>query len=107
MPAEEAEIGEIDRIFTRVGAADDLARGESTFMVEMTEVANILRHATAQLAGHARRGRAGHRDLRRPVAGLGGRRGAPRAPDGAPGPLVLFATHYHELTDLAERLDRS
>ena len=47
MPADEAAIGVVDRIFTRVGASDDLARGESTFMVEMIETANILRHATA------------------------------------------------------------
>ena len=46
MPAEETVIGPIDRIFTRVGAADDLASGRSTFMVEMTETANILHNAT-------------------------------------------------------------
>ena len=47
VPAEKANIGIVDRIFTRVGASDDLASGQSTFMVEMTEVANILRNATA------------------------------------------------------------
>ena len=47
VPASSAEIGVVDRIFTRVGASDDLASGQSTFMVEMTEVANILRNATA------------------------------------------------------------
>ena len=46
VPAQEANIGIVDRIFTRVGASDDLASGQSTFMVEMTEVANILRNAT-------------------------------------------------------------
>ena len=46
VPAESAEIGAVDRIFTRVGASDDLARGESTFMVEMIETANILHHAS-------------------------------------------------------------
>ena len=104
--AERAEIGEIDRVFTRVGAADDIARGESTFMVEMTEVANILRHATRALAGDPRRGGSRHGDVRRPVAGVGGRRGAARRRGHAAGPLVLFATHYHELTDLASRLPR-
>ncbi len=104
--AEEAEIGEIDRVFTRVGAADDLARGESTFMVEMTEVAGILRHATAQLPGDPRRGRTRDRDVRRAVAGVGRGRGAARGAGDGRGPLVLFATHYHELTDLADRLGR-
>ena len=47
VPADEANIGICDRIFTRVGASDDLASGQSTFMVEMTEVANILRNATS------------------------------------------------------------
>ena len=46
VPAKSANIGLVDRIFTRVGASDDLASGQSTFMVEMSEVANILRHAT-------------------------------------------------------------
>ena len=48
VPAEKANIGIVDRIFTRVGASDDLASGQSTFMVEMTEVANILRNATSR-----------------------------------------------------------
>lgn len=48
VPASSAEIGVVDRIFTRVGASDDLASGQSTFMVEMTEVANILRNATKE-----------------------------------------------------------
>ena len=48
VPAEKANIGIVDRIFTRVGASDDLASGQSTFMVEMTEVANILRNATSK-----------------------------------------------------------
>ena len=48
VPADKAVIGIVDRIFTRVGASDDLASGQSTFMVEMTEVANILRNATAK-----------------------------------------------------------
>lgn len=49
VPASGADIGLVDRIFTRVGASDDLASGQSTFMVEMTEVANILRNATSKV----------------------------------------------------------
>ena len=103
--AEEAEVGEFDRVFTRVGAADDIARGESTFMVEMTEVANILRNATSSslvILDEVGRGTATFDGLSLAWAvvealhdGAGGER-----------PLVLFATHYHELTDLAQRLDR-
>jgi DNA mismatch repair protein MutS len=104
--AEQAEIGDIDRVFTRVGAADDLARGESTFMVEMTEVAGILRAATANslvILDEVGRGTATFDGLSLAwsvVEALHGPAG------GAPGPLVLFATHYHELTDLAGRLER-
>ena len=104
--AEEAEIGEIDRVFTRVGASDDLARGESTFMVEMTEVASILRHATGNslvMLDEVGRGTATFDGLSLAWAVVEALHGAP---DGRPGPLVLFATHYHELTDLANRLDR-
>jgi DNA mismatch repair protein MutS len=106
VPAEEAEIGEIDRVFTRVGAADDLARGESTFMVEMTEVASILRHATRSslvMLDEVGRGTATFDGLSLAWAVV---EALHDAPGGGPGPLVLFATHYHELTDLAERLDR-
>ena len=104
--AEEAEIGEIDRVFTRVGAADDLARGESTFMVEMTEVASILRHATTNslvMLDEVGRGTATFDGLSLAWAVV---EALHDSPDGRPGPLVLFATHYHELTDLAGRLDR-
>jgi len=104
--AEEAEIGEIDRVFTRVGAADDLARGESTFMVEMTEVAGILRHATRNslvMLDEVGRGTATFDGLSIAWAVVEALHGA--AGDGR-GPLVLFATHYHELTDLADRLGR-
>jgi DNA mismatch repair protein MutS len=104
--AQEAEIGEIDRVFTRVGAADDLARGESTFMVEMTEVASILRHATANslvMLDEVGRGTATFDGLSLAWAVV---EALHDGKDGAPGPLVLFATHYHELTDLAERLPR-
>jgi DNA mismatch repair protein MutS len=104
--AEEAEIGDVDRVFTRVGAADDLARGESTFMVEMTEVAGILRHATRNslvILDEVGRGTATFDGLSLAWAVVEALHGSP---EGEPGPLVLFATHYHELTDLAERLDR-
>jgi DNA mismatch repair protein MutS len=104
--AAEAEIGEIDRVFTRVGAADDLARGESTFMVEMTEVAGILRHATRNslvILDEVGRGTATFDGLSIAWAVVEALHGA--AGNGR-GPLVLFATHYHELTDLADRLER-
>lgn len=102
--ADEAEIGEIDRVFTRVGAADDLARGESTFMVEMTEVALILRHATPRslvVLDEVGRGTATFDGLSIAWAVV-----EALHPDSDPGPLVLFATHYHELTDLARQLPR-
>jgi DNA mismatch repair protein MutS len=104
--AEEAEIGDIDRVFTRVGAADDLARGESTFMVEMTEVAGILRHATGGslvILDEVGRGTATFDGLSLAWAVV---EALHDPAGGGRGPLVLFATHYHELTDLAERLDR-
>ena len=100
--AEAAEIGEIDRVFTRVGAADDIARGESTFMVEMTEVANILRNATAAslvILDEVGRGTATFDGLSLAWAVV-------EALHAGALPLVLFATHYHELTDLAHRLER-
>jgi DNA mismatch repair protein MutS len=104
--ADHAEIGDIDRVFTRVGAADDIARGESTFMVEMTEVANILRHATPRslvILDEVGRGTATFDGLSLAwsvVEALHGGDGRMQ------GPMVLFATHYHELTDLASRLSR-
>ena len=104
VPAREARIGLVDRIFTRVGARDMLAKGQSTFMVEMTETAHILHNLTARsliLLDEIGRGTStydgmsiawavvehihNHRDLR---------------------PRALFATHYHELTNLAEGLPR-
>ena len=71
VPAREATIGIADRIFARVGASDDLARGRSTFMVEMTETARILNTATARSLGDPRRDRARHQHLRRPLDRLG------------------------------------
>ncbi|MGC8916912.1 MAG: DNA mismatch repair protein MutS [Thermoanaerobaculum sp.] len=102
--AEKAEIGPFDRIFTRVGAADDIARGESTFMVEMAEVAHILRNATARslvVLDEVGRGTATYDGLSLAWAVVEHLHDAPGG-----GPLVLFATHYHELTELANRLPR-
>ena len=79
VPAREATIGIADRIFARVGASDELARGQSTFMVEMTETARILNTATRQEPRHPRRNRPRHQHLRRHLAGLGDRR-APARP---------------------------
>ncbi len=73
VPADLAVIGPLDRIFTRIGAADDLAGGRSTFMVEMTEAANILNNATAAQPDPDGRDRPRHQHLRRSVAGLGDR----------------------------------
>ncbi|HAR98271.1 MAG TPA: DNA mismatch repair protein MutS, partial [Syntrophus sp. (in: bacteria)] len=88
-----------DRIFTRVGAADSLARGQSTFMVEMTEVANILLHATSRslvILDEVGRGTSTFDGLSIAWAV------AERLHDAAPrGVRSLFATHYHQLTELA------
>ena len=102
VPASEAEIGVVDRIFTRVGASDDLARGESTFMVEMIETARILHHATPHslvVLDEVGRGTATFDGLSLAwaiVEHLHERCGA----------KTLFATHYHELTELAALLPR-
>jgi DNA mismatch repair protein MutS len=104
VPASEASIGLIDRIFTRVGASDMLARGESTFMVEMTEAANILNHATSRslvILDEVGRGTATFDGLSLAWAIV------EYLHDHADhAAMVLFATHYHELTDLARRLPR-
>jgi DNA mismatch repair protein MutS len=100
VPAASARIAAVDRIFSRVGASDDLARGESTFMVEMIETANILRFATERslvILDEVGRGTATFDGLSLAwaiVEHLHERRR----------PLTLFATHYHELTELAELL---
>ncbi len=102
VPAEEAEIGLVDRIFCRVGASDSLAEGQSTFMVEMTETANILHNASAQslvLLDEIGRGTSTFDGLSIAWAMaeyLHDRRGGP--------PRTLFATHYHEMTELAVEL---
>ena len=99
VPAREAEIGPIDRIFTRVGAADHLARGESTFMVEMIEAANILRNATPEslvILDEVGRGTSTFDGLSLAWAIVEELRDNP-----ARRAFTLFATHYHEMTELA------
>jgi len=99
VPAAEARIGLVDRIFTRVGAADVLAKGQSTFMVEMTEVAHILRHATPRsliLLDEVGRGTSTFDGLSIAWAVAEHIHDA-----GHLGSRTLFATHYHQLTDLA------
>ncbi len=102
VPADDAVIGAVDRIFTRVGASDDLARGESTFMVEMIETANILRHATEKslvILDEVGRGTATFDGLSLAWAIVEYLHETRR-------PKTLFATHYHELTELASLLPR-
>ena len=98
VPASEAEIGICDRIFTRVGASDDLASGQSTFMVEMTEVANILRNATKHslvILDEIGRGTSTFDGLAIAWAVV-----EHVANPRILGAKTLFATHYHELTEL-------
>ena len=102
VPAESAEVPMLDRIFTRVGASDDLVRGESTFMVEMIETANILRYATAEslvVLDEVGRGTATFDGLSVAWAIVEHMHEQNRS-------LTLFATHYHELTELAGLLPR-
>ena len=97
IPAESAQIGLVDRIFTRVGAADDLARGQSTFMVEMLETANILNHATPQslvILDEIGRGTS-------TFDGLSIAWSVAEFLHDEIGCRTQFATHYHELTELA------
>jgi DNA mismatch repair protein MutS len=99
VPAESARIGVVDRVFTRVGAADRLARGESTFMVEMRETAEILAFASARslvILDEIGRGTS-------TFDGLSIAWAVAEYLHDTPGlcPRTLFATHYHELTDLA------
>ena len=103
VPASSANIAIVDRIFTRVGASDDLASGQSTFMVEMSEVANILRNATANsllILDEIGRGTSTFDGLSiawAVVEYISNRN--------LLGSKALFATHYHELTELEGRLD--
>ncbi len=103
VPAREAKVGLVDRIFTRVGASDQILRGQSTFMVEMQETAHILRHAGARslvLLDEIGRGTATFDGLSIAWAVAEHLAGA------AQGPKTIFATHYHELVDLAADLPR-
>ncbi len=102
VPAEYAKIGLADRIFTRVGASDDLASGQSTFMVEMTEVANILENATSKsllILDEIGRGTSTYDGLSIAWAVIEYINDRARL-----GARTLFATHYHELTELEEKL---
>jgi DNA mismatch repair protein MutS len=104
VPAAEAEIGMVDRIFCRVGASDNLARGQSTFMVEMQETANILHHATPRslvVLDEIGRGTATFDGLSIAWAVAEYFHQEPRVRA-----KTLFATHYHELTELALTLPR-
>lgn len=103
VPADSASISIVDRIFTRVGASDDLASGQSTFMVEMTEVANILRNATRQsllILDEIGRGTSTYDGLS--IAWAVVEHISNKQLLGA---KTLFATHYHELTELEGRLE--
>ncbi len=104
VPAKKAQIGIVDRIFTRVGASDNLARGQSTFMVEMTEAANILNHATPRsliVLDEIGRGTSTFDGVSIAWAV------AEYLHDNARvAAKTLFATHYHELTDLAQTRER-
>ena len=100
VPAARARLGIVDRVFTRIGASDNLARGRSTFMVEMTETAAILHTATPRsliLLDEVGRGTATYDGLAIAWAAIEYLHGRTRA-------KTLFATHYFELTDLAEQL---
>ncbi len=101
VPATRARLGLVDRVFTRIGASDNLARGRSTFMVEMTETAAILNSATARsliLLDEVGRGTSTYDGLAIAWAAIEFLHSRPRA-------KTLFATHYFELTELAERLE--
>ncbi len=103
VPADSCRIGVCDKIFTRVGASDDLSAGQSTFMVEMTEVAQILKHATKRsllVLDEIGRGTSTYDGLS--IAWAVSEYIANKKKIGA---RTLFATHYHELTELENKLD--
>lgn len=103
VPADSAQVGVVDRIFTRVGASDDLGSGQSTFMVEMNEVANILRNATSKsllILDEIGRGTSTYDGLSiawAVIEHISNRK--------LLGARTLFATHYHELTELEGKID--
>jgi DNA mismatch repair protein MutS len=102
VPARAARLGVVDRVFTRVGASDQILRGQSTFLVEMQETAHILRHATPRslvLLDEIGRGTATFDGL-----SIAWAVAEHLARDPERGPKTIFATHYHELTDLAADL---
>ena len=104
VPAKSCRLGLVDRIFSRVGASDELARGNSTFMVEMNETANILNNATARslvILDEIGRGTSTYDGLSIAWAVI-----EHLHPKDSAGPRTLFATHYHELTQLAQTLER-
>jgi DNA mismatch repair protein MutS len=104
VPAEAARIGVVDRIFTRIGAQDEIAAGQSTFMVEMVETAGILHHATPRsliILDELGRGTSTYDGMAIAWAVLEHIHNDPRL-----GARTLFATHFHELTALAELLPR-
>ncbi|MCE7938870.1 DNA mismatch repair protein MutS [bacterium] len=104
VPADAAAVGIVDRIFTRIGAQDELAAGQSTFMVEMVETAGILHHATARsliILDELGRGTSTYDGMAIAWAVIEHIHNHPRL-----GARTLFATHYHELTALAELLPR-
>ena len=102
IPAKSAKIGVMDRVFTRIGASDDLSRGQSTFMVEMSETANILNNATQKslvILDEIGRGTS-------TFDGLSLAWSIVEYLHNQVGAKTLFATHYHELTELASKLPR-
>ena len=104
VPASKALIGIVDRIFTRIGASDDLTKGQSTFMVEMNETANILRHATVKslvILDEIGRGTSTYDGLSIAWAVAESLHDRDKR-----GVRTLFATHYHELTDLVTTKQR-
>lgn len=103
VPAAKAEIGVVDRIFTRVGASDDLASGQSTFMVEMSELANIMHNATGRslvILDEIGRGTSTFDGLSIAWSVV-----EFIADKGRLGAKTLFATHYHELTELEDKIE--
>jgi DNA mismatch repair protein MutS len=102
VPADSARIGIVDRIFTRIGAQDEVAAGQSTFMVEMVEAANILNHATPRsllILDEIGRGTSTYDGMSIAWAMIEYLHNHPQRRS-----RTLFATHYHELTELADRL---